>query len=288
MKTHIFQKAPLDNFSTRPRSISSPKGQKILPPDYGFSFADKSFQPIQTIAENGEQSLSKASFHGKANNTGLPDNLKAGVENLSGITIDDVKVHYNSSKPAQLNALAYAQGNNIYLGPGQDKHLSHEAWHIVQQRQGRVKPTAHIQGLPVNDNPSLEREANVMGAKAENTNTVSQLQSVSINGLQEAVHTNKCGCASCSGTAQTKKESVSKPLPLKTISGYSSPIAQLTCDAGHKQHKKGPCPNTAAGKVARMASKHHQKTGKKGTPKARSEKWEEERLQKAKDRMGES
>ena len=42
----------------------------------------------------------------KPNNTGLPDNLKAGVESLSGMSLDNVKVHYNSSEPAQLNAHA--------------------------------------------------------------------------------------------------------------------------------------------------------------------------------------
>ncbi|CAK0777069.1 hypothetical protein CCP3SC1_890002 [Gammaproteobacteria bacterium] len=30
------------------------------------------------------------------NNTGLPDDLKSGVEALSGISMDDVQVHYNS------------------------------------------------------------------------------------------------------------------------------------------------------------------------------------------------
>ena len=54
----------------------------------------------------------------KPNNTGLPDNLKSGVENLSGISMDDVKVHYNSSKPSQLQALAYAQGTDIHVAPG--------------------------------------------------------------------------------------------------------------------------------------------------------------------------
>ena len=44
----------------------------------------------------------------KPNNSGLPDSLKSGVENLSGLSMDDVKVHYNSDKPAQLNAHAYA------------------------------------------------------------------------------------------------------------------------------------------------------------------------------------
>lgn len=75
----------------------------------------------------------------RRNATGLPDNLKTGVESLSGHSLDDVKVHYNSAKPVQLQALAYAQGTDIHLGPGQEKHLPHEAWHVVQRKQGRVQ-----------------------------------------------------------------------------------------------------------------------------------------------------
>ncbi len=103
----------------------------------------------------------------KANNTGLPDNLKAGIENLSGFNMDDVKVHYNSDKPALLQAHAYAQGTDIHLASGQEKHLPHEAWHVVQQKQGRVKPTMQMKGkVNVNDDAGLENEADVMGAKA--------------------------------------------------------------------------------------------------------------------------
>ena len=103
----------------------------------------------------------------KSNNTGLPDNLKSGVENLSGYSMDDVKVNYNSAQPAQLNALAYAQGTDIHVAPGQEKHLPHEAWHVVQQKQGRVQPTMQMkEGVPVNDDAGLEHEADVMGAKA--------------------------------------------------------------------------------------------------------------------------
>lgn len=102
----------------------------------------------------------------KSNNTGLPDNLKSGIENLSGYSMDDVKVHYNSDKPAQLNALAYTQGTNIHVAPGQEKHLPHEAWHVVQQKQGRVQPTVQMQGVNVNDNEGLENEADVMGHQA--------------------------------------------------------------------------------------------------------------------------
>ena len=103
----------------------------------------------------------------EGNQTGLPDNLKSGIESLSGMSMDSVRVHYNSDKPAQLNALAYAQGSNIHVGPGQEKHVPHEAWHVVQQAQGRVTPTKETSGgTQINDDKSLETEADVMGAKA--------------------------------------------------------------------------------------------------------------------------
>jgi len=106
----------------------------------------------------------------KPNNTGLPDNLKSGIENLSGMSMDNVKVHYNSSQPAQLNAIAYAQDTDIHVAPGQEKHLPHEAWHVVQQAQGRVQPTMQMKaGVPVNDDKELEYEADVMGGRAKIT-----------------------------------------------------------------------------------------------------------------------
>ncbi|GGI55539.1 hypothetical protein GCM10011430_27130 [Oxalicibacterium solurbis] len=98
---------------------------------------------------------------------GLPPQLKSGIEALSGMSMDDVRVHYNSSQPAQLNALAYAQGRDIHVGPGQEQHLPHEAWHVVQQAQGRVQPTMQMKdGVPVNDDHTLEEEADRMGAQA--------------------------------------------------------------------------------------------------------------------------
>ncbi|WP_244904578.1 DUF4157 domain-containing protein [Cellvibrio mixtus] len=112
-------------------------------------------------------SIAPAQLEQKPNNTGLPDNLKSGIENMSGFSMDDVKVHYNSDKPAQLNAHAYAQGTDIHVAPGQEQHLPHEAWHVVQQKQGRVQPTMQMKaGVPVNDDTGLEHEADVMGARA--------------------------------------------------------------------------------------------------------------------------
>lgn len=100
------------------------------------------------------------------NRTGMPDALKAGLERLSGLDLSGVRVHYNSAKPVHLQALAYTQGQDIHVGPGQEKHLPHEAWHAVQQMQGRVRPTMQAQGVSINDETALEREADVMGMKA--------------------------------------------------------------------------------------------------------------------------
>lgn len=119
-------------------------------------------QALSSMIDGPIQRAAKA-----ANRTGLPDTLKSGVESLSGISLDNVNVHYNSGKPAQLNAHAYAQGTDIHVGPGQEQHLPHEAWHVVQQAQGRVRPTRQLKGdVPVNDDASLEHEADLMGEKA--------------------------------------------------------------------------------------------------------------------------
>jgi len=148
--------------------------------------ADKNTKPENRSAAHAvTQKKNQAAPHShsqahasKPNLTGLPDDLKTGVEDLSGYSMDDVKVHYNSSQPAQLNAHAYAQGSDIHIGPGQEKHLPHEAWHVVQQKQGRVKPTKQMKGkVNVNDDEGLEREADQMGAKAIQRSAISSSHS---------------------------------------------------------------------------------------------------------------
>ena len=122
---------------------------------------------VQRVEEEDDEVLQgKMAAPVPKNETGLPDNLKAGVESLSGFSLDNVRVHYNSSKPATVQALAYTQGTDIHVAPGQEKHLPHEAWHVAQQMAGRVAPTTSVNGMPVNDNAALEHEADVMGTKA--------------------------------------------------------------------------------------------------------------------------
>ena len=96
------------------------------------------------------------------NQTGIPDDMKEKFERASGFSFDDVRIHYNSEKPALLDSYAYTQGNHVYVAAGQEKYLSHELTHVVQQKQGRVLPTKKQYGFFINDDPTLEREADTM------------------------------------------------------------------------------------------------------------------------------
>lgn len=190
----------------------------------------------------------------KPNNTGLPDDLKAGVENLSGYSMDDVKVHYNSEKPAQLQAHAYAQGTDIHVGPGQEQHLPHEAWHVIQQKQGRVKPTMQMkkQGVNINDDASLEKEADVMGTKALQAETTSITQqkashkkSPANNTIQPMIAVNQAGdpqndYAIIKQIQQLRKYSKDKIVALNGTTNFSTMKAGETLYiASHGQSENG-------------------------------------------------
>lgn len=117
---------------------------------------------MNMYAERAEKTLPEK------NNTNIPRKMKTKFEHSSGFSFDDVRVHYNSEKPAQLHAHAYTQGNNVYVAPGQEKHLPHELGHVVQQKSGTVEPNGEIGGLPLNDDQAMESGADKIAEEAEN------------------------------------------------------------------------------------------------------------------------
>jgi hypothetical protein len=177
----LAQMKVMEAMSEGPRAQKTAQLQALMPDN----------SPLQKAADEEEVQMKAAPVQKKENNTGLPDNLKSGVESLSGISMNDVKVHPNSDQPAQLQAHAFAQGTDIHVAPGQEKHLAHESWHVVQQKQGRVKPTTQMKGqIPVNDDMGLEHEADVMGAKAlslgNSDQEATQLKKLNVN--SSAIH----------------------------------------------------------------------------------------------------
>jgi hypothetical protein len=164
MKGFIQTKRPASaSYPTRSRQLAQ------VAPQPAPAKTEPSAQAAQLErAARSGYSLARISIAspGRGNHAGLPAPLKAGIKGLSGLSMDDVRVHYNSPRPAALQALAQTRGRDIYVGPGQEKHLPHEAWHVVQQKQGRVKPTVEAMGVPINDEEDLEKEADAMGGKA--------------------------------------------------------------------------------------------------------------------------
>ncbi|SFB16201.1 protein of unknown function [Cohnella sp. OV330] len=108
----------------------------------------------------------------------LPLDVQSKMEKVMGADFSNVNVHANSSNASSMGALAYAQGNDIHFAPGQyspdtqngQKIIGHELAHVVQQRQGRVLPTAQLKsGMRLNDDPALEKEADDLGERAAAT-----------------------------------------------------------------------------------------------------------------------
>ncbi len=133
--------------------------------------------PVQRQGPPEEDELLQGKFAAQKNsadNTGMPDKLQAKMESAFGTGFSDVKVHKNSGKATQVGAVAYTQGTDVHFAPGQydpgtsagQKLLGHELAHVVQQREGLVQPTGSVAGLPLNDSPALEKEADVIGKKA--------------------------------------------------------------------------------------------------------------------------
>ena len=192
----------------------------------------------------------------RPNKTGLPDRLKKGIEHLSGLSMDDVKVHKNSSKPAQLNALAYTQASEIHVGPGQEQYLPHEGWHVVQQKLGRVKPTIHAQGMNINDDYGLEREADSMGAKAMQMNTLQKVEA------KRTTLDNKDSSSSAKSAGAYNNNVMKKHVQMNTTTLPNEAVQELRKGVG-KGREQYPRPAAAPENREKIQNKE-------GTPRERA------------------
>ncbi|MEM9487992.1 MAG: DUF4157 domain-containing protein, partial [Myxococcota bacterium] len=103
----------------------------------------------------------------------MPGPVQAKMERAFDADFSAVRV-YEGGRAQSLGALAYTQGTDIHFAPGQyqphstsgQQLLGHELTHVVQQQQGRVSATAQAKGVAINQDESLEREADIMGERA--------------------------------------------------------------------------------------------------------------------------
>lgn len=103
----------------------------------------------------------------------LPEDVRARMEHSLGADFSAVRVHVGEAAPA-VGARAYAQGSDLHFAPGEyqpdtargQELIGHELTHVVQQAEGRVPVTQQRKGQGMNDDSSLEREADERGARA--------------------------------------------------------------------------------------------------------------------------
>ncbi len=142
-----------------------------------ISTGDKMGETMQMMSRSGEGSIESLQMNKMSASSGglkMPEKIQAKMEHSFGSDFSNVNIHANSQMSTDIGALAYTQGSDIHFAPGQydptstkgQELLGHELTHVVQQRQGRVQPTLQAKGVSINDEPSLEKEADVMGMKA--------------------------------------------------------------------------------------------------------------------------
>ena len=130
-------------------------------------------------------------------NKHLPSNLQSNMETSLGHDFSNVGIHTNSQKAVQMNARAFTQGEQVHFAPGEfnpnsskgQDLIGHEFTHVAQQRAGVVKPTKVLQkGIVINDNKSLESEADSFGKKAARGEAVSKYRSAGL-GMRSSLRT---------------------------------------------------------------------------------------------------
>lgn len=106
--------------------------------------------------------------------TGLPAPVRASMESALGADLSQVRVRTASADAVRLGAAAFTRGHEIHVAPGHWapntraglKLLGHELAHVLQQRDGSLRPTTQMGDIPVNDDAALEREADAVAAMA--------------------------------------------------------------------------------------------------------------------------
>jgi len=172
-------KSNADSLEERNNGVAS-----AMPPTQLFvSKVPKEEEQVQS--QKGTAANDQATATSKTNK--LPDEVQLKMEQTMGHDFSNVQIHEDSSKAAELGALAFAQGDDIHFASGQydpsskkgQELIGHEFAHVAQQREGKVQPTETLKkGVAINDDSSLEKEADQLGAQAANADASQQKTSL--------------------------------------------------------------------------------------------------------------
>ncbi|SDX76248.1 DUF4157 domain-containing protein [Paenibacillus sp. CF384] len=159
-------------------STSASGGERVLSPQHVLQLQKAAGnRAVVQMMHSSRSSVLQRSAEGddeQREKGRLPSSVQVKMEAALQSNMSDVRVHEDSSSAREVGALAYTQGSDVHFAPGQyqpdtqegQELIGHELQHVVQQRKGRIEPTMSVAGMPVNDDPALEQEADAMGKKA--------------------------------------------------------------------------------------------------------------------------
>lgn len=142
----------------------------------------KSKEPPQFKLDPGKDSPNAVDMSGpvQAKNAELPADFQAKAEHTLGTDLSNEKIVKDSKVAEQAGAKAVNMGGETHFAPGQfdldskkgQELAMHEFAHKKQKEDGLVKQTGEINGMPLNDDPALEADADAKAAKAVNGEVV--------------------------------------------------------------------------------------------------------------------
>ena len=170
----ISQFQPMEEEEEEPASLKKNPSQ----------FKISQFQPMEEEEEE-PASLKKDPSQFKLNSSASPiqraaeeeSGIKEQMSQALGHDFSDVNIHTDSKAATNVGALAYTQGKDVHFAPGQfnpdttqgKELIGHEFKHKEQQDNNRVQATTEVNGMPVNDDKGLEKEADDAGKIAAQT-----------------------------------------------------------------------------------------------------------------------
>ncbi len=104
---------------------------------------------------------------GKSLNTTTVSNpMKQNIKEKSDFPFRDVKIRYNLDKSAHFQTLACTQKSQTYVESGQERPFDYQLRHVIQQKYGRVRTVANVNGLEDNANKAFQSSDTIQMAQA--------------------------------------------------------------------------------------------------------------------------
>ncbi|GLR18372.1 eCIS core domain-containing protein [Portibacter lacus] len=178
------QKSEFNRSSADHQTNSQPEvaTEMRTPPPLQFKIEESeqnelsSSEPDQLIANGAEDNPTENAENPEDNfpNDARGSDIIGQMESSFGQDFSNVNFIQNSQSALSIGARAFARGEEIHFAPGEfnpstsrgRQLIGHELTHVIQQRQGRVSPTRQLKGFQLNDNSTLEQEADDLGEKA--------------------------------------------------------------------------------------------------------------------------